>query len=138
MYSLYIAITQGRAWGEIFAPLSKLHWAASESFLLFLSICMFGVMNVITSVFVESAMQSSKYYKDLMVEEKLVNEQTCVKHIKEIFKQIDTDNSGNISNDEMLAFLENDVASDLQSYFATLDLSPSDTMTLFRLLAYLI
>jgi hypothetical protein len=133
MYSLYLAITNGKAWGSILEPLMMLSWSGAVCFLVFVSICLFGVMNVITAVFVESAMQSSKYYKDLMVEEKLVNEQTCVKHIKEIFKQMDTDGSGSISYDEMYTFVE-DGSSQLQTYFEALDLNATDTMTLFNLL----
>jgi hypothetical protein len=78
-------------------------------------------------------MQSSSFYRDLMVQEKMLAEATSIRHMKEIFRAIDTDDSGSISLEEMNMFLGDDELQ-LQSYFEALDLNASDTATLFRLL----
>merc|ERR1712113_762953 len=56
--------------------------------------------------------------------------------MKSIFKDMDTDNSGTISSEEMIACLENGHGSELQTYFEALDINATDSATLFTLLDY--
>lgn len=133
MYSLYLAITAGRGWGELSDLLEGVHPAVMAIFIIYVSVSIFGLMNVVTAVFVESAMASSQHYKDLLVQEKMLMDQTRVRHMKEIFRVIDIDGSGSISMEEMQAFVQNPEL-DLQSYFEALDINATDTVTLFKLL----
>lgn len=133
MFSLYAAITSGRNWGELATLLQKIHWGVMLVFITYLSISFFGVMNIVTAVFVESAMHSSKHYKDLLVQEKSLDDATNVKHMKEIFALMDANCDGHISMNEMRRFLMNE-GKDLQRYFQALEISATDTVTLFELL----
>jgi hypothetical protein len=133
MYSLYLAVTNGKAWGDLLGSMMKINWFVTVVFIIYMSMTLFGLLNVITAVFVESAMQSSQYYKDLMVEDKLVTEQVCSRHMKQIFKDIDKDDSGTISLEEMNGFLE-DEALDLATYFEALGITPTEAKMLFVLL----
>jgi len=133
MFSLYAAITSGRNWGELAILLQKIHWGVMLVFITYLSISFFGVMNIVTAVFVESAMHSSKHYKDLLVQEKSLDDATNVKHMKEIFALMDANCDGHISLNEMRRFLMNE-GKDLQRYFQALEISATDTVTLFELL----
>jgi len=54
-----------------------------------------------------------------------------VDHLKEVFQQIDYDNSGEISLAEMETFL---LDPSLQQYLESMDIQPDDALTLFRLL----
>merc|ERR1712113_725906 len=78
-------------------------------------------------------MQSSQYYKDLLVQDKLLNQAVNTMHIKEIFKAIDHDESGTITMSEIMQCLSKGNLK-LQSYFEALDISATDTLTLFTLL----
>jgi len=133
MYSLYLAITAGRGWGELSSLLEGVDPIVMAIFIVYVSVCIFGLMNVVTAVFVESAMASSQHYKDLLVQEKMLMDQTRVRHMKEIFRAIDIDASGSVSLEEMQAFVQNPEL-DLQSYFEALDINATDTQTLFKML----
>jgi len=133
MISLYAAITSGRNWNDISDMLFKVDPALRACFLVYLAMGIFGLTNVVTAVFVESAMQATQNYRDLLVNEMILKERTNVKHMKEIFKSIDADDSGAISLQEMQAYMS-DESLHLQDYFEALDLSASDTETLFKLL----
>jgi len=100
-------------------------------FLAFISISVFGVLNILTSVFVESAMMSATHYKDLLIQEKLHDKEIYAKHMKAIFNKIDTDNSGSISADELECFLNDE---HLRLYLEALELDLIETRSLFSLL----
>jgi len=78
-------------------------------------------------------MQSTQHYRDLLVQEKMRNKSLYVKHIKEIFKQMDTDNSGTLSFQEMSRLLD-DKDMKLQAYFDALEVDASDARAFFKLL----
>mmetsp|Transcript_16003 Transcript_16003/g.37734 ORF Transcript_16003/g.37734 Transcript_16003/m.37734 type:complete len:760 (-) Transcript_16003:18-2297(-) len=133
MISLYMAITNGKAWGEFSDLLARTHPLSEVIFIIYLCLAVMGIMNVVTAVFVESAMRASKSYKDLMLQEKHIRDRINVKHMKQIFQSIDTDQNGVITMDELVSFLS-DESLGLQMYFQALELSARDTTTLFHLL----
>eukprot|EP00403_Amphidinium_massartii_P005541 CAMPEP_0178374454 /NCGR_PEP_ID=MMETSP0689_2-20121128/2385_1 /TAXON_ID=160604 /ORGANISM="Amphidinium massartii, Strain CS-259" /LENGTH=799 /DNA_ID=CAMNT_0019994425 /DNA_START=24 /DNA_END=2420 /DNA_ORIENTATION=- len=133
MISLYMAITAGRNWGELAELLLGVDPWLRTCFFIYLAMGIFGLTNVVTAVFVESAMQATQTYRDLLVNERMLKERTNAKHMKEIFRSIDTDDSGAISLQEMQAYMADENLK-LQEYFEALDLSASDTETLFNLL----
>merc|ERR1712217_584653 len=99
-YSLYMAMSNGKSWGLIFDSLFLVSPLYRVMFLVFISITLFGVLNVLTAVFVESAMQSTSHHRDLLVQEKQQLRDMYIEHIKTIFTQIDEDGSGEVSLDE--------------------------------------
>merc|ERR1712032_795771 len=104
-YSLYMSISNGKSWGLVMDPLLHVDTTFVVLFLMFLSVSMFGVLNVISAIFVESAMASAAFYKDLRIHESRKAKEGLVMHMKEVFRQIDDDNSGEISYAEMDHFL---------------------------------
>jgi len=133
MVSLFQAITAGRNWGELAKMLEEINIFLFVVFLIFVGVAIFGLLNVVAAVFVESAMRATQHYRDLLVHEKLMRERINVQHLKEIFRNIDVDNSGTITLEEMESFL-NDDSLKLQEYFEALELNASDTVSLFLLL----
>merc|ERR1739838_1203820 len=91
----------------------------------------FGVMNVIMSVFVESALASVQHYKDLLIQETTKQKEVYINHLKDVFAAIDYDNSGEISSSEMDRLLVDD---NLKQYLESIEIHPDDARTLFRLL----
>jgi len=130
--SLFMAISSGRDWYELLAPISEhLHWIFTALFLIFVSVTVFGIMNVLTSVFVESALQSVQHYKDLLIAESVKAKKMFMDHLREVFRAIDTDCSGSITLAEMEEFL---TEPELMLYLEAMDIQPDDARTLFRLL----
>lgn len=130
--SLFMAISGGRDWYELMEPLTDhLHWAFASLFIVFIAVTIFGIMNVLTSVFVESALQSVQHYKDLLIQESMKSKKMYVDHLREVFNAIDTDKSGSITMSEMEQFL---IDPSLCMYLESMDIQPDDARTLFRLL----
>merc|ERR1719189_483578 len=100
---MYLAMSGGKNWGLVIQPLFQLSppWPFVGLFIMFISMTLFGVLNILTSVFVESAIQSTANQRDLLVQEKQRRKENYVRHIKEIFQHIDADGSGEISLPEV-------------------------------------
>jgi len=131
LYSLYMAMTGGQSWGELCEPLGLIHGAYLLLFLGFISLTYFGVLNVVTAIFVDSAMQSQQHYKELLIQESVLRKELYSQHLREVFREIDQDNSGCINGDEMEFFLADPA---LNLYLESIDIFPNDARSLFRLL----
>jgi len=129
--TLYKAISNGVSWGNVMDPLTVVDNTFIGLFLAYISIVFFGVLNVVSAVFVESAMASQAHYKDLRIYESRKAKTELVRHMKEVFRQIDEDGSGEISFEEMDHFLTDPK---LKEYVESLEISVEDTAMLFQLM----
>merc|ERR1712032_892414 len=93
----YLSITNGVAWGLIAKPLLQADWTLLTLFVLYISISLYAVTNIVLSVFVESAMQSIHRSRELLVDEKRKNKEMYTEHMKHAFHQIDKDGSGAVT-----------------------------------------
>merc|ERR1740121_794569 len=130
-YTLFAAISQGMSWHLAYEPLREVSWMYAVGFLTYIVIVVFGVMNVVTSVFVESAILSAQRYRELIIQQKEHEREIAVEHMKEVFSQIDIDASGEITMEEMEFFLTEPA---LKSYVEALGISAENTRLLFRLM----
>jgi len=129
--TLFMVVTSGVSWQQVYDPLTELGWMYPPFFIVYLCIVLFGVMNVVTSVFVESAVMSAQHYKDLIIQEKENARAIAVGHIKKVFRFIDADDSGIVTGEEVERFLEDP---NLRQYVNALDINAEDARMLFRLL----
>lgn len=127
--TLYKAISNGQSWGVLMDPLPDVTF--DICFLVYITIAFFGVLNVVSAVFVESAMASTSHFKELRIYECRKAKTELVRHMREVFMQIDRDQSGEISLDEMDLFLRDP---QLKTYVESLEVTVEDTEMLFRLM----
>merc|ERR1712232_285302 len=131
IYSCFLSVSTGQSWHIIVKPLASYSTYLFLGFLVFIALTVLGVLNVMTSVFVESAIMGAQHYRDLIVQDKEHEKEIAVQHMRQVFNQIDEDNSGEINCYEMERFLKED---SLRKYLEALNVSAEDTRMLFRLL----
>lgn len=131
--SLFMAMSGGNDWGQYYDSLRRLQAPYRYLFLLFISFCVFAVVNIVTGVFVESALQSNNKDRDIIVHEELEAKKDYLQALREIFDEIDDDDNGAITLDEFEAKLDDER---VIAYFNALKLDVSDARTLFWLLDY--
>jgi len=135
MYSLYCAISNGISWDQL--TLSFLEVNSDEGFIafvvfiVFIFMTVFGILNIVTSIFVESAVQASSSNRDLLVEEKVRQKKMYASHMRSIFSIIDEDGSGIISQKEVECMFNDP---ELAAYVEALEVNPSDALMLFSFL----
>jgi len=131
MFSLLLAISGGIDWGEIAAPLAAVSPLYKYLFGFYVLFVIIGVLNVLTSAFVQRACELSRIDRDLVIQSELVSNESFVAEMKGIFEEVDVHGTGCINWDQFRAFIKNE---EVQAYFSTQQLDTSDARELFNLL----
>jgi len=129
--SLYMAVSGGIDWGELWKALKPLPWEYAAGFLTFMTFTFFALFNVVTSVFVETAMQRSQNDRDLLVQQEMEQKVEFVDTMQRVFEELDSDGSGSLSLDEFEAQLDDE---HILSFMSTLELDIDQVRTLLTLL----
>jgi len=129
--SLFMAMSGGDDWGNIMAPLELLPFEYELLFLVFISFAILALLNVVTAVFVESAMTSNKNDKDVVTQQEMESKGEFIAIMQSVFAELDADNSGALTWEE---FEEHIGDEKIMSYLGTLELDISQVKTLFQLL----
>jgi len=130
-YSLVKTTFNGQAWGELMRPLTFVSFISSFIFMTYLIVTLLCFLNVIQGVFVDSALQSTAHYKDLIVAEAQQKKITLLEHLQDVFHEIDTDRSGYITVQEFEACLATPGG---RAFFEVMGLSTVQAQELFRLI----
>merc|ERR1712241_969358 len=84
-------------WGELLEPLSKVSPYYTILMVFFITFVVFGVMNILTSVFIEASSRITEVDWELVLEQSISEEITTVNRLKKIFSAYDVDNTGKVS-----------------------------------------
>jgi len=133
MLSLFMSMSGGNDWGAYYEALLVLPLPYRYGFLLFIAFAIFAVVNIVTGVFVESALGANLKDKHVIVQEELHQKKTFLQAMKEIFEEMDSEGKGTIALEEFEDKL-NDHR--VMAYFRGLKLDISDARMLFHLLDY--
>jgi len=133
MISLFQAMAGGNDWGVFYDALAPLSMQYRTIFLLFISFAVFAVVNIVTGVFVESAMQAHHLDREVIVHEELEAKKQYTDALSQVFAEMDIDGSGCLSLDEFERRLDDER---VIAYFNYLKLDISDARTVFRLLDF--
>lgn len=129
--SLFEGMAGGISWGELVDVLEPLDGVYAALFLVFVAFSVFAVVNIVTGIFVDSAMQSSQTDRDLLIQEEIHAKEDYLAKIQQIFNEIDVDGSGTVDMSEFSTAIEDER---LVAYFNALDLDITDVKGLFSLL----
>lgn len=120
--TLFEAITGGVDWDELCNPLiAEISTFTGLLFCCYILFAVFALMNVVTGVFVESALQGSAQDKESQI----------VGTLEDLFVEFDVDNSGTIAEEEFHAMLQDAGAI---SQFKALDVNMHQAKSLFHLI----
>merc|ERR1712232_131065 len=131
--SLFKAMSGGEDWGRYYDALSLMTWTYPASFLVFICFCVFAVVNVVTGIFGDTAMQANLADTEVIVQEELHAKQDYLKSMDEIFLEMDADGTGCLERGEFEEKLGDERVAAL---FAALGLDVNDARMLFTLLDY--
>lgn len=129
--SLYAAMSGGISWIELYIALGPLGGLYISIFLFYTIFSIFAVANIITGIFVESAMQSSKTDHESMIEAEMQKREEYVQSIHKVFMELDKDKSSKIDRTEFEQVVEKEK---MIHYFNALGLEITDIKSLFALI----
>lgn len=131
MFTLFKSISNGISWDVAVHPLSELGGQWVGVFTCFISFTYFAVLNVVTGIFCQSAIETAQQNEDLMVQAQIAQRELYVKRIQRLFQDIDEDGSGIVTLHELESRINDDA---VQAVFASMDIDTSDAWMLFKLL----
>jgi len=131
MVSLFCAVTGGNDW-MAYGDLLRIVGNGEGYFLVFLfyiGFCLVGLLNVVTGIFVDSAVCTRT--DDEIVKSWKEDLQRTADEIRSIFQAADKNGDGEMSYAELVEQLEDPR---VRAYFSGLQIDPDDTSILFTLL----
>jgi len=130
-YTLFMSIMGGIDWQDASLALSDIHWFLLGLFIVYVTLVLLIVMNVVTSIFVQCAIESAETDRaEAMVA--LTND--VDKHIRileQLFNEWDTAQTGSISAAEFEEHIGDDR---MCMFFKTLQIEVPDAKEFFKLL----
>jgi len=132
MRTLYESVTGGHDWGATADILRDLHGFWLFLFLFYQFFSTFALMNVVTGVFCNGAIEGAQQDHTEVLEAHVASAQVYVNRFKALFRHIDTDHNGVISVEELEAHLDDE---EVQAYFLSMDIQPHEAWTLLTILA---
>merc|ERR1719424_2083346 len=132
IFGLFMCISGGISWVELIDPLAILHWSYVLLFISFIGFVVFAVLNVVTGVFCQNAIESASKDEEEVVAEMVKQKINFVSKMEQIFSDLEHKNGfGCITLTDFENKLQDDRA---KAWFKMLDLEVNDAWTLFKLL----
>uniref|UniRef100_A0A7S4QF91 EF-hand domain-containing protein n=1 Tax=Alexandrium monilatum TaxID=311494 RepID=A0A7S4QF91_9DINO len=131
IYTLFQSITNGVSWAEVAGPLGQVHPFWEFIFSIFMMFTYFAVLNVVTGVFCQSAIEGASRDRDTVVQAQLSMTKEYTAQLERLFEQLDGEDKGYLTLQEFEDRLGDE---QLKAYFDSLDLTTGDVWNLFKLL----
>lgn len=80
--------------------LAKVHWALAGAYIIYVAGMIFGVLNVLTGIFCDAAMQAATTDRENVLAAIQEDDATFVDELHELFHKVDTDASGKVTLEE--------------------------------------
>jgi len=131
LFTLIQAVSGGNSWGDLARPFAKIGWFYGLAFTLFVTFVMFGLLNVLIGVFVQSTSAIADLDRDFVIQEEMNRNQSVMNKMKDLFVSVDTDGSGTVTWPELNSKLDDPV---VQGYFSLVQIDIQEAEGLFHLL----
>ncbi|CAJ1331610.1 unnamed protein product [Effrenium voratum] len=131
MLSLFMAIANGVSWKEVLAPLRRISPLLAALFLFYIFFTLFAVLNVVTAVFCQTAVESAQSDHAAMVHSVLKNKKAHCDKIRRLFHTIGDKDAGVIT---FKVLEEKLLQPNVRAYFEVLGLDVWDVWSFYKLL----
>mmetsp|Transcript_23498 Transcript_23498/g.55446 ORF Transcript_23498/g.55446 Transcript_23498/m.55446 type:complete len:598 (+) Transcript_23498:44-1837(+) len=129
--TLFMSIAGGLSWAEAFAPLKAISAWWAVCYLFYICFTYFAVLNVVTAVFCQSAIESAQSDHFNMLQSMLENKEVHLRKIKALFSELGAEDTGLIT----FAMFEEKIDNpEVRVYFESLGLEMDDAWGFFKLL----
>jgi hypothetical protein len=99
--------------------------------LAFITFSVFAVINIVTAVFLDTALSQGNKDRDLVIHEEMDKKSDYVKELIDLFDELGTMEDGTISMEDFERYLEDE---QVAAFFTALRLTINDVGSMFKLL----
>merc|ERR1711988_265270 len=129
--TLIASISGGIDWIDASTPLLEIRGIYLFMYIVFVMFCVFGLMNILTGIFVANTKEVSKIDRDLVIRNQLKDRKSFANQLKSVLRSVDKDDNGIITKRELIEHL---ATAESMAYLKTLDVTVSDAQGVFKLL----
>jgi len=133
--TLFQSICNGLNWGDVADKLNELSRVWGYLYVIFVAFCLFAVLNVMTGMFCQSAIESAERDQEMHIQTVMNNKQQQVEMFMSIFNMLQQDRgrraTGNITFTEFEQLFDR---REIRAFFQALDVEAKDAWTLFKLM----
>ena len=126
-----MCVLGGVSWWEVEQHFLEISWFLSGLFMIFIFTMLVAVLNVVTGVFVTEAVGRADADRDVAAALRNAKRDALRAKLISIFKDVDIDNSGEITAEELDEMLERD---DIQALLSLVGIESLDHMRFFHAL----
>ncbi|OLP87411.1 putative voltage-dependent N-type calcium channel subunit alpha-1B [Symbiodinium microadriaticum] len=94
MHTLFASITGGLTWSEVSDALAEVDGVWRLVFEAYIAFCLFAVLNVMTGVFCQSAIESAERDHELILQNVAQEKQKYFRAVRRLFSQLDRNEDG--------------------------------------------
>ncbi|CAE7319879.1 unnamed protein product [Symbiodinium sp. CCMP2592] len=129
--TLFMSITGGLSWQVAEDPLCRISMVWKGVYFMYIAFTIFAVLNVMTGVFCQSAIESAQRDHDMVMQNVVQEKEGHMRKCRQLFGMLDLDDTGSITITELEERLEDP---QVRLFFEALELSIDDVWTFFMLL----
>jgi len=131
LQTLFQSMLNGISWYTLTDALTEIHPTLLVLFLFYIAFSMLAVLNIITGVFVDNAVETARTQREYLVQKEMELKEKWCQEMRNLFNEMDADGSGTVCLSEVKDFFNDDR---VRSYFIALGLETQDAERLFLLL----
>jgi voltage-gated sodium channel len=131
IYTLFHSMLNGISWYVLTDALMHLHPTMFVLYLFYIAFTMLAVLNIITGVFVDNAVEAARTQREFLVQKEMELKEKWCEEMRNLFLEMDEDCSGAVSLREVAEFFKDER---VWSYFQALGIEAHDAERLFSLL----
>jgi len=125
------SILGGTDWAKYALALSHLSWVYEYLFLFYIIFVNLGMLNVVTGIFVDSALRAAKSDRQIMIEAKMMERKVHDAHLNELFCEMDAEGTGFISVKQLKYYLRDDRVRALLNHSGIQYTNPQQIISVF-------
>mmetsp|Transcript_8724 Transcript_8724/g.23719 ORF Transcript_8724/g.23719 Transcript_8724/m.23719 type:complete len:791 (-) Transcript_8724:603-2975(-) len=131
LLTLFRSVSSGGDWSAFAAPIAKAGAVYAAIWVAYIGCMLFGVLNILTGIFVESSIEAAGSDCSIAVQEQLDKEDELEGVLSAVFTAMDSDNSNELTREEFERLLENGT---ILAHLGSLGIEPRRAKDLFELL----
>eukprot|EP00747_Dinoflagellata_sp_TGD_P225075 gnl/TRDRNA2_/TRDRNA2_98365_c1_seq1.p1 gnl/TRDRNA2_/TRDRNA2_98365_c1~~gnl/TRDRNA2_/TRDRNA2_98365_c1_seq1.p1 ORF type:complete len:350 (+),score=64.96 gnl/TRDRNA2_/TRDRNA2_98365_c1_seq1:43-1050(+) len=129
LLTMLYSISGGNSWADAAAPLYNISPVYAVMFCVYIVFVVFGVLNVLTGIFVDSAMSIKD--RDLVIQNEVDTNHRFLGDMRELFYEMNGDQSESVSWEELNRYFDDERVA---AYFTAHDLDIADAGFIFKLI----
>jgi len=131
LLTLFMSISGGLNWWELVKLFLHINPFFGLLFAFYISLMVLALLNIVTGIFVNDALEQSQLDRDLMAKIEIARRHRDMERLTRIFAAVDVEGTGRITLDQFLVYME---MKEVNALFSVMGLEISNAVSFFEAL----